>query len=419
MPDIHNFVDTSRRPSYASKIKKGVENVFCMKKYKYLQYIIFLILLLSLSFFFFRPVAALSSGDGQKSINDAAMRLVRFCIDPKTGLDEQSVATLVDYVLGPKQQKEYALPNSLECPGAYYEFDTKITFPRFMEYSYSSLVPSVVTRPSSLRYSLWRGPRGEIQKLPNRWKPVPTGGNPVVLHGLQHDSNTPDLTTGVYYEYDLKRTLILLNHRGRQVLVSVSKQTSPSNVGEKGFILGNDSDWHYYYSGKPGSAKAGLGWVKSYIYDYFSVGVYVESGSAPVMVKTGVFQWIRAGWSGINFVQPKHIIDGQKRFARNSRGILESPRLPAPNQMASVYQWLSNMSAGDLTSKYAALQQAKRASAVQTGKISRSEAGEPLSLTGTSKEQMIEELMLEYLKLALGKQTPVGRYLSLLPTPLS
>ncbi|HOO40569.1 MAG TPA: hypothetical protein PK653_03955, partial [Syntrophales bacterium] len=72
----------------------------------------------------------------------------------------------------------------------------------------------------------------------------------------------------------------------RQVLVSVSKQTSPSNVGEKGVILGNDSDWHYYYSGKPGSAKAGLGWVKSYIYDYFSVGVYVESGSAPVMVKT-------------------------------------------------------------------------------------------------------------------------------------
>jgi len=258
-----------------------------------------------------------------------------------------------------------------------------------------------------------------VQKLPVSWKAVPASGNPVVLHGLQHDSNTPDLTTGVYYEYDLKRTLILLNHRGRQVLVSVSKQTSPSNVGEKGVILGNDSDWHYYYSGKPGSAKAGLGWVKSYIYDYFSVGVYVESGSAPVMVKTGVFQWIKAGWSGINFVQPKHIIEGQKRFARNSRGILESPRLPDPAQMASVYQWLINMSSSDITSKYASLQQAKRTFALKSGKISRSEAEEPLSLAGTSKEQMAEELMLEYLKLALGKQTPVGRYLSLLPPPLS
>jgi hypothetical protein len=35
---------------------------------------------------------------------------------------------------------------------------------------------------------------------------------------VQHDSNTPDLTTGVYYEYDLKRTLILTNYKGRQVL---------------------------------------------------------------------------------------------------------------------------------------------------------------------------------------------------------
>ena len=408
-----------RHPSYAPRIKIGSEKLRYMKKNKYLSYIIAFIVLLSVSFLFFPPIAAFSSGDNQMSVNDAASRLVKFCIDPKTGLDEQSVGTLVDYVLAPKQRKEYALPNSLECPGAYYEFDTKITFPRFMEYSYTSLVPSVVTRPSSLRYSLWRGPRGEAQKLPGRWKPVPPGGSPVVLHGLQHDSNTPDLTTGVYYEYNLKRTLILTNHRGRQVLVSISKQTGPSNVGEKGLILGDDSNWHYYYSGKPGSAKAGLGWVKSYIYDYFSVGIYVESGANPVMVKTGSFQWIKAGWSGINFVQPKHIIDGQKRFAHNSRGILESPRLPAPNQISSVYQWLSSMSASELTNKYNALQQAKRTSAVQTGKISRSEAEETLSLSSTSREQMTEELMLEYLKLALGKQTPVGRYLSLLPPPLS
>ena len=232
-----------------------------------------------------------------------------------------------------RQGKEDALPESLDCPGAYYEFDTKITFPRFMEYSYNAFIPSVVTRPSSLRYSLWSGSRGEIPKLPGNWKPVPANGTPLVLHSLQHDSNTPDLTTGVYYEYDLKRTLILLNHKGRQVLISVSKQTDKSNVGEKGFILGNDSDWNYYYSGKPGSAKTGLGWVKSYIYDYFSVNVYVESSSAPAMVRTGGFQWIRAGWSGINFVKPAHIIEGMRRFARNTRVILESPRLPAPNQM--------------------------------------------------------------------------------------
>jgi hypothetical protein len=240
------------------------------------------------------------------------------------------------------------------------------------------------------------------------------------MHGVQHDSNTPDLTTGVYYEYDLKRTLILVNHKGRQVLFSISKQPESSNVGEKGFILGNDNDWNYYYSGKPGSAKAGLGWVKSYIYDYFSVGVYVETSSNSTMVRTGVFQWIRAGWSGINFVRTCHVIDGLKRYAQNTRTILESPRLPAPNQMVATYQWLANLPATDLKKRYETLLQAQRSLAIKSGKVDDSEAGEPLPLAGASKDQMIEELMLEYVKIALGKTSPIGKQFTLLPpTPMS
>ncbi len=350
----------------------------------------------------------LSSAEAHKSINDAALRLVQFCNDPKAGLDERDIATLVDYVLSSKKNREHALSESQGCPGAYQEFDTKSNFHRFMQYSYNARIPSVVTRPSSLRYSLWRVPNGKVRNLPGNWEPIPAAGAPVILHGMQHDSNTPDLTTGVYYEYDLKRTLIWVNYKGRQALVSISKQTDKSNVGEKGLILGDDSDWNYYYSGEPGSAKAGLGWVKSYIYDYFSVSVYVESGAAPAKVRTGVFQWIKAGWSGINFVQPDHIIKGLKRFARNHRMIMESPRLPAPNQVITAYQGLLNMPAGDLIKNYTVLQQARRSSAVQTGKIGAAKAGESLSFSKTSKEQMVEELMLEYIKAALGKPTPLS-----------
>jgi hypothetical protein len=350
-----------------------------------------------------QPVVAVSATKDSGSINGAAMKLVQFCIEPKVGLDEHAVATLVDYVLSSKQTREDALPKSLDCTGAYYEFDTKIAFPRFIEYSYSPLIPAAITRPSSVRYSVWTAPRGETQKLPNSWKPVPPAGVPVVIHSMQHESDTPDLNTGVYHEYDLKRTLILLNHRGRQALVSVSKQVSTSDVGKKGIILGNDNDWNYYYSGEPGSPRTGLGWVKSYIYDYFSVGVYVESNTAPAMVRSGVFQWLRAGWTGINFVKSSHIIRGLERFARDSRMILESPRLPAPNQMISTYQLLSNIPAGDLIKKYAALQQARRSLAIQLGKISKSEGEEQLSFANTPKDQMVEELMLEYLKTTLGK----------------
>ena len=131
------------------------------------------------------------------------------------------------------------------------------------------------------------------------------------------------------------------------------------------------------------------------------------------MVRTGTFQWLRAGWLGINFVKPGHILGGMKRYAQNFRMVLESPRLPAPSQLTSVYQSLSNMPASVLAGEYAALQQALRTSAIQTGKISKSEADKKQSFVDTSKEQMVEELMLEYLKMTLGKPTSLGKRSSL------
>jgi hypothetical protein len=352
----------------------------------------------------YQPVAAFSSTDDFNPVKDAAMKLVQLCDEPKLGLDEHAVATLVDYVLTSKKNNEYALPKSEGCTGAYYEFDTKITFPRFIDYSYSPFILSVITRPSSLRYSFWTTTRSETQRLPASWKPALPGGAPVIIHGMERDSNSPDLNTGVYNEYDLKRTLVLLNYKGRQVLFSISKQIGKSDVGKKGYILGNDDDWNYYYTGESGTSLTGLGWAKSYIYDYFSVSVYVESAGGPAMVRTGVFQWLQAGWSGINFVNSGHILRGLKRFGRDCKMVLESPRLPAPNKILSVYQWLSNMPAEVLTKKYVALRQAQRFSAIKIGKIGKPE-GEEASFANMPKEQMVEELMLEYLKTALGKAT--------------
>jgi len=386
-----------------------------MKRHIYFRPILSCIVLTLLLILLHQAAVALSPIDTSIPINDAAMKLVQFCIEPKVGLDEHAVATFVDYVLSSKQSREYALPKSLESTGAYYEFDTKIAFPRFLEYSYGPLIPPAITRPSSLRYSVWTHSQGEIQKPPDSWQPVPPAGTPVVIHGIQRESDTPDLNTGVYHEYELKRTLILLNYKGRQVLVSISKQIGQSNVGKKGAIMGNDNDWSYYYSGEPGSSITGFGWAKSYIYNFFSIGVYAESSTAPTMVRAGVFQWLRAGWSGINFVKSYHILNGMKRFARDCRMVLESPRLPPPNQMISVYHWLSNMPADDLMKKYAALWQAQRSLAGQTGKISKSELDKHVSFANTPKEQMVGELMLEYLKMTLGKPTLLGKQSFLLP----
>lgn len=354
------------------------------------------------------PSWTFASTDQLEAVHEAAEKLFRFCIDPgKTSLDERTLDVLADYVMGAKQTKEHAVPSLRDGTGAYFEFDTKITFPRFVEYSYSSLVPPVITRPSSLRYSIWTTPRGAL-KLPATWKRIPSGGSPVVVHGLEQESDTPDLNTHVYHEYDLKRTLILFNYKGHQAMLSISKQTGKSNVGKKGTILGNDNDWNYYYSGEPGTMTTGLGWVKSYIYDFCSIGIYVETGANSSMVRSGVFQWLRAGWSGINFVKSGHILAGLRRFSRDSRGSLESPRMPSPTQIASFYQSLSNMPPGELTERYTALQQAQRASAIQHGRISKSE-GKERSFADVPKEQVLQELLLEYLKISLGKPALLGK----------
>jgi hypothetical protein len=396
----------AERASYDfSRERNVIGNIPLMKRLicfpSRLEFSILAVLLVSL----YQPVAVFSSTDDFNTLKDAAMKLVQLCEEPKTGLDDHAAATLIDYVLTQKKNNEITLPKSQGCTGAYYEFDTKIAFPRFIDYSYSPFILSVITRPSSLRYSFWTNFRSETDKLPSSWKPVLPGGTPVIIHGKERDSNSPDLNTGVYHEYDLKRTLVLLNYKGRQVLLSVSKQIGTSDVGKKGFILGNDNDWSYYYTGESGSTLTGLGWAKSYIYDYFSVSVYVESGSVPNMIRTGVFQWLRAGWSGINFVNSGHILRGMKRFGRDCKTVLESPHLPAPNRMFSVYQALSNMPAEVLIKKYAALRQAQRSSAIKIGKINKSEEKEELSPATVPKEQMVEELMLEYLKTALGKAT--------------
>ena len=381
--------------------------------YQTKSFIVFLLLLVLLH----QPAPVFSSEDTSMSINGAAMKLVQFCIDPRVGLDEQAVSILVAHVLSLKQNKEFALPKSLDSTGVYYEFDTKINFSRFIDYSYSALIPPVITRPSSLRYSVWTNSKGESQKLPDSWKPISPGEAPLIIHGLQRESDTPDLNTNVYHEYDVRRTLILLNHAGRQVLISISKQVSKSGVGKKGVIMGNDNDWNYYYSGEPGTPRTGLGWVKSYIYDFFSVGVYLESGNSPTIVKSGFFHWLRAGWSGINFVKPNHIIAGMKRFSRDCKMSLESPLLPAPRQIISIYERLSNMPTFDLNKKYAALKKEQLSSAARAGKISKSEPDEQVSFTDTPKEQMLQELMLEYLKVILGKSTLLGKqYFSFMPS---
>ena len=107
-----------------------------MKSSTYIQRLLGYVALGLLFITLYQPIVAVSSAEvPDLSINDAAMQLVQFCLDPKAGFDEHAVATLVEHVLSPKQSKESPLSKSQGATGAYYEFDTRTAFPRFIEYS--------------------------------------------------------------------------------------------------------------------------------------------------------------------------------------------------------------------------------------------------------------------------------------------
>jgi hypothetical protein len=63
----------------------------------------------------------------------------------------------------------------------------------------------------------------------------------------------------------------------------------------------------------------------------------------------------------------------------------------------------------DLVERYTALQQARKSLAILSGKIDKNEVKKQDSYANTPKEQILEELMLEYFKITLGKSSLLGK----------
>jgi hypothetical protein len=99
------------------------------------------------------------------------------------------------------------------------------------------------------------------------------------------------------------------------------------------------------------------------------------------------FQWLRAGWSRINFVKPGHILGGLERFARvpNDSGSL----LPALVDDLT-YRLLSNMPA--LTIKNTLPAASNDLWPFSSVKSANRKEEHP-SFANTPKEQMVEELI--------------------------
>lgn len=247
-----------------------------------------------------------------------------------TTMDTNRIHGILDYVDRTNQEAEPVCEGGLcQAPMAYYGTDVNVGLDKVLKYCFNPEIPSCAVVPSLIRLSSWRPVNGSTAPLPDLWTRLDDLAGPVVTHGDYYMQSTPDPSSGAYYGYDSSRTLILMTYKGRKTLISVLKQKDVSDVGKKGYVLEDNDAPDYFYSGEQGLNKLGLGWVKSYLYDSFSVAVYMEQPHGGHGIRYGVFKWIRAGWAGKNMVRHKHVQDGLIRFAQAFKTAMESDALPS------------------------------------------------------------------------------------------
>ena len=264
-------------------------------------------------------------------------------VDPSS-FSTDKITALLQFIDKPK--KTNALYHASEINGsysAYHEIDIKGEIEQILRLTYNPDIPSVITMPSTLRMSRWKEIDTPDNSLPKLWEYLSNSESPQFVRGIEHIVNSPDSSSGAYFEYDLYRTLITMKYNGRSVLISLSKQKDISGVGKKGIVIGPDENWDYIYTGIPGVNKSGFGWVKSYMYDSYSVSFYCEMDASNPAIRFSAFKWVSAGFAGINLARSGHIHSGMVRFSSGFKQILENPRVTDTAAIAKAWKTVKDL----------------------------------------------------------------------------
>ena len=327
-------------------------------------------------------------------------------------LRTDKIAEVVKFILAAKEKGALYFPDDLDgISSAYYEVDVARSLGEILRLTDNPEIPSVFTAPSTIRLSRWKTIDTYDQQRPKFWEYLPKLNGPVFFSGIEHVVNTPDENTGAYYQYDLYRSVILTQYHGRNVLISLSKQADISNVGRKGLIIGRDDQWDYYYSDQVGLNRPGLSWVDSHMYDSKSVAFYVEGAASHPTVRIGVFKWLRAGWSKINFVKRSHIYEGLARFTHVFKQIIEHPNIADNSAWVDSLRRIQRLEKGQLQAIVQTYwqniqQQAQKDDALSSDELNAlTTDGRYLNSLGRDEMQSI--VTVEFLKQLLGKRSAI------------
>jgi hypothetical protein len=328
------------------------------------------------------------------------------------------VAGVMGFVESPKEDHTlYFADDMLGMPSAYHEIDSLTDLRKISNYAFNPDIPDIATMPSSVRLFHWMDEKGQRRQAPRVDRYLGDLDTPVVQNARQYVEITPDTHSGAYYGYNLYQTLVVFKYKQRKVIITISRQADVSTVGKKGYVLGTDDDWDYFYSGQKGLTVPALGWVSSYMYASSAINIYYEIEPGSPRVRCAMFKWLRAGWSGINMVQRKHIYNGLKRFGGTFKQIMENPALPPVEVLAADFSQIREYSDDTLRSKmdiYSGILKKRYNGDNHNGqkRLAKMLADKDHWL-GMSREEMEAALVIEYMKAVIGK-TPAAEIEKLL-----
>lgn len=327
---------------------------------------------------------------------------------PRPEFDPRSIDPLIEFMAAGKPAgRFFSAPRQTGRPSAYYQNVIRRSLREIIDYAFSPDIPLVATAPSSTRIVRWISGVDGGKGLPRFGAALGNLLAPVLIHGREYVVNTPDQFSGAYYGYEQARTLILYTTQGRNVLISISRQIEKSGPGRKGLVLGHDGNWDYLYSPEVGLNLKGLGWMRSHMFDSCGINIYLQSAAQSPKTILGAFKWVRAGWNKINVVRDGHVYSGLQRFGATFKKIMESPLLPEPKELASVFSPIESLSIGELRNK---MRIYRRLLAERYADTLTSRSGWPSKIfrdpqywNSLGEEEMKSVLVVEKLKHALGK----------------
>lgn len=364
--------------------------------------LLFLMILTAQTLSFSQPLKEEAEGNLPQYIEATLTNLIEATSSTKQYPSVSQLDTILQFVTSTTEQTHKILPATRDYgKGIFYKTTINTPLSTLIKYFVNPKIPGEALYPTSIRRNIWQE-GSEILQNSSIFLTTPLPPQrPVFSRGTEYEEITPDISSGCYYSYILKRLFILYKFKNETVFITVSFMPKESSVGLRGGVIGKDTDWDYVYSPDVGTNLPMLAWAKTYIYGSATINIFTQKPNSPT-TDIYMFKWTSAGWSGMNVVTHKHIRNGVIRFISGLKQIMESPYLPSEQEIIKKHSELNKMGLNELQSILKPFASELAIKSLKDSTLSKDSFQKILKNdvypTTLTKENAVAELLKRYMK---------------------